>query len=179
MRWLSVDPGETVGWALWEDSKLLMQGQTASWTFVDDVSSGLGVALADDVLQDLYVGPDGPFVGITLLVVEDFVIYPWKCRDGSLDFDRVETARIIGGLVLLSRIAGIRFEYQGADIKEAAVAGGAEELFIRPLHENRHMNDATMHGVNWLNQQLAARIKGGDEKAAVQVARGVVEDGRK
>jgi hypothetical protein len=30
------------------------------------------------------------------------------------------------------------------------VAGGAEQLFYTPLRENRHQNDAIMHGVFYL-----------------------------
>lgn len=172
MRWLSVDPGETVGWALWEDGQLLDQGQTPDWTFVDDVADSLKVSAGEDAHRPQ------PFGSPKLIVVEEFSLYPWKLRDGSMDFDTVETARVIGGIFMLTRLAEIRFELQGADIKESAVAGGAEELFLRPLHENRHANDATMHGVHYWNRVIAEKVQAGDPWALGQVAAGTVTRAR-
>jgi hypothetical protein len=85
--------------------------------------------------------------GISLIILENFSLYPWKLRDGSLDWDEVRTARLIGSLYSACRIAGWGYEQQPAQIKERAIAAGAETLFSYPLRENRHANDATMHGV--------------------------------
>jgi hypothetical protein len=51
------------------------------------------------------------------------------------------------------RHRGVPYTLQPAKIKETAVAGGAEEKFLRPLHENRHANDAIMHGTYFLLQK--------------------------
>lgn len=155
MRWLTVDPGDTTGWALWEDAELVESGQTPNWAFVDDVAAGIGAQsplIAEDGVE--WEAPAGLFKNIGRIVCEDFLLYPWKLRDGSLDFDSVETARVIGAIVMLARLANIPFILQGADIKDAAVAGGAEELFDTPLHENRHANDAKMHGVFYIQTEL-------------------------
>jgi hypothetical protein len=82
---------------------------------------------------------------ITRIVCEDWRLYPWKMKE--LAFDQCRTARAIGGLYMIAQVFGLEFILQGAKIKEAAVAGGAEELFLTPLHENRHHNDSIMHGV--------------------------------
>lgn len=152
VRWLTVDPGETVGWALWEGRRKIDGGQTPLWEFLDAVAEGLEIlsvrADVDGRIDEWRrFGTDATFAGIKLIVCEDFVLYPWEIRDGTMDFDSVETARGIGALTLIARLADIPFELQGANIKAAAKAAGAEDIFVRPLHPNRHENDATMHGV--------------------------------
>jgi hypothetical protein len=89
--------------------------------------------------------------GIEHVVIEDWSLYPWKLKD--LAWDKCRTARGIGGLELACDIANVPYTLQPAKIKETAVAGGAEEKFLRPLHENRHANDAIMHGVYFLLQK--------------------------
>jgi hypothetical protein len=90
------------------------------------------------------------------IVCEDWRLYPWVMYtpDGrashKLDFDQCRTARLIGKIEHIAILAEIPFHLQGADIKETAVAGGAENLYYRPLHENRHQNDAIQHGFFWL-----------------------------
>jgi hypothetical protein len=90
------------------------------------------------------------FVGIERLVVEDFRIYPWEAKKGSLNWDQVRTARLIGALTIIAKMSGMEFILQGAKIKERAEAAGAEVLFMSPLNENRHANDAIRHGVYYL-----------------------------
>jgi hypothetical protein len=139
--WESVDPGETVGWANWRGDDLLEAGQTPMWEYVDTlyadaVNYARGLPTKHKVQR---------------LVVEDFRIYPWKAAD--LAWDSVRTARAIGALELIARVANIPITLQGASIKETAEAAGAEILFLHPLHENRHANDAIRHGVFYLASQ--------------------------
>lgn len=149
MRWLSVDPGDMTGWHLWEDATPLDGGQTPNWTFVDWVADALKVTV-----DSLPVEGSGPFVGIELIVCEDFILYPWIIAEGGLDFDGVDTARVIGALTILCRIANVPLVLQGADIKDRAEAGGAKELFYRPIKDNRHVNDAVRHGVYYVQTEL-------------------------
>lgn len=86
------------------------------------------------------------------IVCEDFRIYPWAAK--QLAWDRVRTARVIGALTFMCRVKDIPFVLQPAAIKEAARAAGAEELYYRPLHENRHQNDAIQHFVFFTNTEL-------------------------
>ncbi len=165
MKWLTVDPGDTTGWALWQDGDLLEAGQTPNWDFVDDVADSLGVHF------DLFAG-GGPFEGVERMVIEDFLLYPKDVGSGPPPpWDALETPRVIGGLILIGRLANIPIEFQGADIKDAGIAGGAEELFLRPLHENRHANDAIMHGVWAWNRWLNDAGTNPFEKGAVEAVR--------
>jgi hypothetical protein len=102
---------------------------------------------ADSVLSFLEnKDVDAPiFAGVSAIVCEDWALYPWMLD--KLAWDRCRTARAIGALELIARQNGIPMILQGADIKDAAQAAGAEELYIAPVYENRHANDSIQHGV--------------------------------
>jgi hypothetical protein len=145
-RWLTVDPGEDTGWAVWSDKEFVTHGTNKMWEFGDAVWAEAFRQLGQ------YTEPDGDHLqeslqGISLIVAENWTLYPWKLRNGELDWDECRTARLIGSLYQACRVANWDYEQQGAKIKERAVAAGAESYFSHPLRENRHANDATMHGV--------------------------------
>jgi hypothetical protein len=154
MRWLAVDPGEMTGWSLWDDHKLIESGQTELVQFVDEVAEGLDVR-ARGIRYGCEAGAQGMFKGVQLLVVEEWKLYPWKAND--LEFDEMRTSRGIGALEFIARQAGVRFVFQSAQIKEAALAAGAAELFIHPLYENRHQNDSIMHGWYFVLTELMGK----------------------
>lgn len=142
MKFITFDPGESTGYSCWEDGVLV----TAGTCSLDDASAALGVAF----------GVTGPgvdadrhlvecFRGAGHVVIEEWKIYPWA-KD-ELVWDECRTAGLIGALEYICLAGGIPFTEQGASIKDEAVALGAEEKFLRPLDENRHANDAIMHGV--------------------------------
>lgn len=143
MKWLSIDPGETTGWALWEGDRLLDAGQEELVKFVDEVgeSNSERCTCTD------------PFY-VELLVIERFALYPWVARSGELDFDELRTSRGIGALEYIARQAGVRVVMQPATIKDPAQAAGARELFLSPVYENRHANDAIMHGWYYILTEL-------------------------
>lgn len=140
MYWLCVDPGETTGWSIWRDKKLVAAGQTDLWGFIDAVDAWLTGMLTEEM--PLYDFSDHTLGAI---VCEDWSLYPWMLD--KLAWDKCRTARGIGALELLARQHGISITLQGADIKDAAQAAGAEELYLTPAHENRHANDSIQHGV--------------------------------
>lgn len=161
---LCIDPGETTGWSLWRGDKVLGGGQTPLWEFAHDfadaVEKDVGplsqcneACLRDGVNGDKNTGP------IELVVYEVFALYPWKAK--ALSWDEFRTVQLIGAIKLICDRHDIPWIKQPAQIKERAVAAGAEEVFVRPLHENRHQNDSLMHGI-WYN--LTQRV----EKAKVQ-----------
>jgi hypothetical protein len=162
-RWITVDPGEDCGLAVWEDDRLIL-GYTLKMEVVDlmlhfsILETGPGKAVEFRELypecEDFMDQIEG--YKIVRIVCEDWRLYPWVMYtpDGrashALDFDQCRTARLIGAITHVARLAGIPVHLQGADIKETAVAAGAEQLYYKPLHENRHQNDAIQHGVYWL-----------------------------
>lgn len=132
-RWLSIDPGETVGWALWEDQQLLDAGQYPLVEFRDMVATAV-------------LDGRGGFEDVRRLVIERFALYPEEARSGALDWDEMRTSRLIGALELCASLGGWQVVFQPALIKEPSEKAGAAEFFRRPLHENRHANDALRHG---------------------------------
>lgn len=152
-KFLTVDPGEDTGWSVWEAGQLVDAGTTKMWDFSDAV---WGVVLEDLTGSDQHleygISAEATEVahsirGIELLILENWTLYPWVLQTGGLDWDECRTARLIGSLYQATRVAGWRYEQQPAKIKERAVAAGAEHYFSHPLRENRHANDAIMHGV--------------------------------
>lgn len=157
-RTLYCDPGEDFGWCLGKDLKLLAGGTEKMWTQVDDIwdlinnpdnpdnAMNMEVNRRDEVAAEDNTGPIGR------VVCENFRLYPWKLHD--LKWDEVRTARAIGAITFMCRLFDIPLVLQPAAIKEAARAAGAEELYWRPLHENRHQNDALQHYVFFTNTEL-------------------------
>jgi hypothetical protein len=157
-RTLYLDPGEDFGWCVGLHTKLLSAGTDKMWNVALDAWAAIhepGNPLnqlnsmdyaREGVTEEELTLPIGRFV------IEDFRIYPWKLK--ALKFDRVRTARVIGAFEFMSRLLDIPLVHQGANIKKAAQAAGAEELYYKPLHENRHQNDAIQHFVFFTNVEL-------------------------
>lgn len=160
-RVLCVDPGENTGWSIWRGDKLLGGGQTLMGQFKFDVwdaitanegplSEGQSHLLHKGVKKAENKGRIG------LFVIEKFALYPDKAK--TMIWDEFRTVQLIGALVFMAELNDIKVEKQPASIKQRAMAGGAEELFVRPLKENRHENDSIMHGF-FYNQVTKKGIK--------------------
>lgn len=169
---LYCDPGEDFGWCVGCGTVLIAAGTTKMWSMADDAWCALedgpsGTHLFNDAnIRGGVVISDYEHMQINRVVCEDFRIYPWAAK--QLAWDRVRTARVIGALTFMCRLRDIPFILQPASIKPAAVAAGAEELYYRPLHENRHQNDAIQHFVFYTNAELLGLpLPRGDEAANV------------
>lgn len=144
--WLTIDPGETTGWAIWQDLQRVEAGQTQLWQFIDALDAWAASGVSPDIF-DVENWDDGTNF-LDLIVMEDWVLYPPGVGSGPPEpWNKQRTVRGIGAIELIARQNHIPLELQGTDTKEIAIAAGAEELFLSPVHENRHANDATMHGV--------------------------------
>jgi hypothetical protein len=149
------DPGETTGWCIGHDTLLLGGGMTPMWPWADDVWAAL-CGEESELLDpgNLRNGIDPGLLQLPIgrVVLEDFRIYPWKLK--ALKFDPVRTARVIGAITFMCRLHAIELIFQPAAIKDAAQKAGAEDLYVRPLHENRHQNDAIQHFVFYTHTEL-------------------------
>ncbi len=154
------DPGEDFGWALGRDMKLLAGGTGKMWDVAQDLwhainnPSDPSNALRSEATIREGVTKDEVLGSIGRIVSEDWRIYPKEAMSGALNWDRCRTARVIGGMQFMSITASIPMILQPAAIKPAAVAAGAEEMYYRPLKENRHQNDAIQHFVFFTNTAL-------------------------
>lgn len=155
-RWLCCDPGETFGWSMWRGAKLLGGGQTPLWEFAHKLHDQFFCENHGAVGSDLLGTGDQPWLNpgigpktnqgkIELVVCEKFALYPWAAKE--LAFDEMRTVQVIGAVYFMCSLFDVPLHKQPASIKERALAGGAKEFFVRPLHENRHTNDSIMHGV--------------------------------
>ncbi len=160
MKWISVDPGETAGWTLWEGETWVDAGMEPLWSFASAVFTAVFedsevIPLLDDELVS-------KFHGIQMIVCEDFRLYPFEAKSGALDWDQFRTVRLIGALHLIAKMGGLKFELQPAKIKAEAMAAGAKAFFLKPVYENRHANDATMHGVFYIAVSNGAKAVQGN-----------------
>ena len=141
-RWLTVDIGESTGWASLEGNRLVDSGTTELWEFVHAVGAWL-------TMDDQFIGAPGELVRRLCkwdtIVIEDWALDPTKCQ--ALAWDTQDTVRGLGALQFIAERLGRECVLQPRTIKGGAKSAGAEDLFVRPLHENRHRNDAVMHAV--------------------------------
>lgn len=143
---LFLDPGESTGWALTQRNKLLEAGTCSIEALPSSLAGTLNVCAPEGELpQHADTALVAAWTGIERVVYEDWAIYPWKADE--LAWDKCRTARAIGAVEFICTAAGIPYTAQAAKIKDTAEAGGAADLFLRPLHENRHANDAIRHAV--------------------------------
>lgn len=144
-KWLAVDPGEDTGYSIWDDDELIDAGTAKLWEFGEAVYFSMHADPMELELTDNHLALS--LMGIEGIVCEDFRIYPWEAKKGTMNWDPVRTARLIGALTLMCKVKGLWWKLQPASIKERAEAAGAQHYFFTPLHENRHANDSIMHGV--------------------------------
>lgn len=147
---LYADPGETTGWVLACGVTLLAAGQERLWYFADDVWSSFdktgALAHGPAIEPFMHWGSDNEHLldlPIGRIVFENFVLY--KSHASALVGSEIRTIRLIGALCMIARIKQLDIHDQPASIKKQAEVGGAESFFLRPLHENRHANDALRH----------------------------------
>jgi hypothetical protein len=151
IRTLYCDPGEDFGWALGKGMTLLAGGTEKMWTMYDEVSAAIRdpgateLMLSEGAIPDLRQGvnPEQNTGRIGRIVCEDWALYPWELK--NMKWDKCRTARVIGGLTGIARDCNIEIVFQPAAIKDAAQKAGVEQLYFRPLKENRHANDAIQH----------------------------------
>lgn len=141
-KWITCDPGESLGYAVVENGTIVEAGTAALWDFIHAFAAATAVSNPREH-DDLELVKR--LRGCELLIYEDWAIYPWKAQE--LAWDQCRTARGIGALELICQLAGLPYEAQPAATKDAAESGGAADLFLRPLDENRHANDAIRHAV--------------------------------
>lgn len=137
MRILSCDPGESTGWALWEDGKLISQG-----VITNGVEGAILWAMTDMPEHDT-------------LILESFIVEP--------DFvGRSFASEVIGILLLRSRQMGATVHAFQSRGQKATVVRGSETERFRWLRNHgftgtSHELDAISHGL------LRMRLEGNAE----------------
>lgn len=166
MKIVACDPGESFGYCGGVDNSLEFAGTVDMWEFVHALGLVLHVApdwapaAVDDVLRYR-------LSGVEHVVIEDWALYPWVIKAGGLDWDKCRTARAIGAIEYICRASNTQYTLQGASIKDTAQAAGVENLYMKPLHENRHANDSMQHFVFFNLQRGLPPVQWTEEEVAV------------
>jgi len=132
---LALDPGETLGWAMFKDGRLYSIGQEQ---LVHNRES------IDFTKIEKVVGNANPSV----VVCEGYRVYPWK-RDAHVWAELI-TPRIIGAIEMVCSVNNIPLYFQSA----AAAKGFCSNKKLKNwgyYHESfKHGRDAVRHGCYWL-----------------------------
>lgn len=133
-RILVLDPGETTGFAIFEDNQLVRSGQIST-------------------VQDKEVYWEKLYFLMThekynYVVCEDYRIYQHKLARHS--FSPVLTLRIIGGIDLLATLYGVPIHYQMATQAKGFVTDAKLKEWGFWAHGQNHARDAIRHGCYFL-----------------------------
>lgn len=130
MKVLAIDPGdEHTGWALWSEGEGVSAGE---------VDSGRAVEWVQEKLQG---------VGVDVVVIEKYVLYPGKA--GVQSWQPMLTSELIGGLKVIAEEKGARVEEQGAFIK-VPMRKQLRARGIKLKGIGGHARDAELHLYHYL-----------------------------
>lgn len=124
--YLAIDPGETTGWATFNQ-----EGKPQQF---DKVKGREAVYVLLQSVQP------------TVLIVEDFNLFPWKARDQA--FSSFEAVRVIGAIELWAWAKGATVVLQKPNIKSIGYKWAG--LPTATQHKDSHERDAYVHGVYYL-----------------------------
>ncbi len=158
---LCLDPGETVGWALFFAGHVLRCGQLA---IQKQLAQGGSVSYVLNTFFDDLVGLENcasDMVTPTTCVVEDYVVYAHKLQANM--WSSLFTVRLIGALQFLCSDRAIPVVYQMA--AEAKFFASDEKLRRWGIFQEKlkHANDAIRHGIYYMLRKsgIAGRDKRG------------------
>lgn len=144
-RLLTLDPGQTTGWSLWDcipgnDDIRIAHGQLPSWPI------GLAVNGFGEMLQKY---------APTFCVYESYHIYDWKLETHS--FSDVPTLRIIGSFETQLIQRGIPYTYQSAQVAKGFVDDARLKDFGYWEAGMKHSRDAHRHAIYFLCFGITAK----------------------
>jgi len=132
---LSLDPGETTGWAVWKcetggEAILIDQGQIATWP----------LELCVENMSAMF----NAYPGISHVVHETYAVYEWKSSDHS--WSQIPTVQIIGSILTLCIQRKLTYSQQTAQIAKNFCTD--DKLKSWGFYEKglRHARDAVRHG---------------------------------
>ena len=136
---LSIDPGETTGWAMFIAGTLYESGQVGCETFNEATAT---VESHGKFFHQLIV-ESSP----SIVVVEDYRIYAQKTNFHT--WNALHTPRLIGAMQVLCAIHDIPLTLQMASSKQFCTNEKLKKWGFYS-QANRHAMDAVRHGCYWL-----------------------------
>lgn len=127
---LALDPGETTGWAIFENGKMTSCGQ---WD-TSDISSTYG-HLKDILSANV----------ITVVVYESYRVYAWKAKEHT--HSELHTPQLIGAIKALLGVENIPYYSQSAQIAKGFVTDDKLKAWGLWIKGARHARDAIRHGI--------------------------------
>jgi len=145
-RLICFDPGQTTGWSIWDNSKLVDCGQLATYPVKDSVIKMQQWLMVKSQWADL--STDDRHLYPVYVVIEEYRVYAHKAEDHAQN--DMHTSRFIGCLETLLVLMGIGYEMRGAGLAK----GFATDEKLRDWNfwqvGERHARDAIRHGVYFL-----------------------------
>lgn len=129
---LSLDPGETTGWALFVQGELQDCGQL-------DTKNGDVVASLYSMVHDLEPN---------VIVMEDYKVYGWKTKDHS--WSALHTPKLIGAIQAICSMQHIELHLQMAQTAKNFCTNDKLRAWGMYSSSTRHAMDAIRHGCYWL-----------------------------
>lgn len=129
---LSLDPGHTTGYAIWEDCEMVASGQSKTWTNDD---------LKFDQLKSLITKVD-------VVVMESYQVYDWKKDEHS--WSQIPTVQVIGCIKTLCQLEKKPYYSQTAQVAKQFVTNEKLEKWGMWKVGERHARDSIRHGCYWL-----------------------------
>lgn len=140
-RLISLDPGGTTGYAIWDNSVLVEAGQLATHTVREAVpflEKWLTTKVYDAGYHD----------GNTLAVMEEYRVYSWKTDDHAQS--TMHTSRLIGAMESAFVRRGIPYRMQGAGMAKPFCTDVKLKAWDFWQKGERHARDAIRHGAYFL-----------------------------
>lgn len=128
-HYLAVDPGETTGWATFDEN---------------GIGTGLGSVHGRIEVYELLSQ-----VQAKLLIIEDFELFPWKSKEQS--WSSFETVRVIGAIEFWAYAKNAGLVLQKPNIK--VIGYKWAKLTVAKAKADSHERDAYVHGVYYLCKQ--------------------------
>ena len=132
---LTLDPGQTTGYAIWYDSKFIGCGQA-------NTSTIKGSILGFTTWITSTVKPNA-------IVMEEYRVYAHKTEDHAQN--DMHTSRLIGAMEYYCALKDIPYRVQGAGIVKNWATDDKLKVWDMWIKGERHARDAIRHGIYFLH----------------------------
>jgi len=128
---LSIDPGETTGWAIF------IEGQLEDYGHINIIEDGF-YSIRYLFKEDWY----------NYIVVEDYKVYPHRLKEHSLS--ALITPRVIGAVEYIANEKETKLSFQMAGTAKGFVTNDKLRQWGYWIKGQKHSRDAIRHGCYWL-----------------------------
>lgn len=137
---LCLDPGETTGWAYFNNHQLVESGQ---WSTKDRAVAALSLIHS---LEE-YLEEQDTILDVRL-VMEDYRMYSWKKDEHT--FSKLHTPKLIGAFEAASYFSGVPYTMQMAGTAKSFATDDLLEHWGMWQKGQRHARDAIRHGLYYM-----------------------------